>query len=83
MTATSPQATLDYVLGVNLTRERRIERLNALAAGNDMSADCNLRAARRAIAAGRLKEAADCTDAAEFYNNRARRLRAEARQLSH
>ncbi|WEW73725.1 hypothetical protein Nanz197_78 [Mycobacterium phage Nanz197] len=75
----SATAALNMILGINLTDEQKRARLLALAVTNDAAADFNLRAARKALAAGRLAEADRSVDAAEFYNNRAKRLRAEAR----
>lgn len=77
----SATAALNMILGINLTDGQKRARLLALAASNDAAAELNLRAGRKALAAGRLTEAAGLGDAAEFCINRAARLRAEARTI--
>ncbi|QWY82160.1 hypothetical protein SEA_MEANINGOFLIFE_80 [Mycobacterium phage MeaningOfLife] len=74
-------AALNMILGINLSDGQKRARLLALAVSNDAASEFNLRAGRKALAAGRLNEASEHVDAAEFYNNRAKRLRAEARAI--
>ncbi|AID59179.1 hypothetical protein PBI_EMERSON_80 [Mycobacterium phage Emerson] len=74
-------AALNLILGINLTDGQKRARLLALAVSNDAACEFNLRAGRKAVAAGRLGQASEYADAAEFYNNRAARLRAEARAI--
>ncbi|AEO94217.1 hypothetical protein CL60_gp23 [Mycobacterium phage BarrelRoll] len=74
-------AALNMILGINLSDGQKRARLLALAVSNDAACEFNLAAARKALAAGRLAEADRCVDAADFYNNRAKRLRDEARAI--